>query len=74
MTRVGERIASRDPDRQTAEIHIHIALMNRVNALGTKIERVAWDDRGKGLLAQTLTFVTTPIVSDRAMGSDLMKR
>lgn len=30
----GERIASRDPDRQTAEIHIRIALMNRFNALG----------------------------------------
>jgi hypothetical protein len=31
----GERIAARDPDRQTAEIHICIALMNRFNALGT---------------------------------------
>ncbi|MBB1493395.1 IS5 family transposase, partial [Paracoccus sp. MC1854] len=31
----GERIASRDPDRQTAEIHVRIALMNRFNALGT---------------------------------------
>ena len=31
----GERIASRDPDRQTAEIHIRVALMNRFNALGT---------------------------------------
>jgi hypothetical protein len=31
----GERIAARDPDRQTAEIHIRIALMNRFNALGT---------------------------------------
>ena len=38
----GERIASRDPDRQTAEIHIRTALMNRFNALGTaEIERVA---------------------------------
>ncbi len=37
----GERIASRDPDRQTAEIHIRVALMNRFNALGTaEIERV----------------------------------
>lgn len=37
----GERIASRDPDRQTAEIHIRIALMNRFNALGTaEIQRV----------------------------------
>ena len=38
----GERIASRAPDRQTAEIHIRIALMNRFNALGTaEIERIA---------------------------------
>lgn len=31
----GLRIASRDPDRQTAEIQIRIAIMNRYNALGT---------------------------------------
>jgi hypothetical protein len=31
----GERIAARDPDRQTAEIHIRVAQMNRFNALGT---------------------------------------
>ena len=31
----GERIAARDPDRQTTEIHIRIALMNRFSALGT---------------------------------------
>lgn len=38
----GERIASRDPDRQAAEIHIRVALMNRFNALGTaEIKRVA---------------------------------
>jgi hypothetical protein len=38
----GERIAARDPDRQTAEIHLRIALMNRFNALGTaEIVRVA---------------------------------
>ena len=38
----GERIMSRDPARQTAEIHIRVALMNRFNALGTaEIERVA---------------------------------
>ncbi len=30
----GERIAARDPDRQTAEIHIRVALINRFNALG----------------------------------------
>jgi hypothetical protein len=28
-------IAARDPDRQTAEIQIRIALMNRFSALGT---------------------------------------
>ena len=38
----GERIASRDPDRQVAEIQIRVALMNRFNALGkAEIERVA---------------------------------
>jgi hypothetical protein len=31
----GERIAARDPDRQTAEIQIRIALINRFSALGT---------------------------------------
>ena len=35
LTSFGERIAARDPDRQTAEIHIRIALMDRFNALGT---------------------------------------
>ena len=30
-----DRIAARDPDRQTAEIHIRVALINRFNALGT---------------------------------------
>lgn len=38
----GESIASRDPDRKTSEIHIHIALMNRFHELGmAEIERVA---------------------------------
>lgn len=38
----GERTAARDPDRQTAEIQIRIALMNRFAALGTaEIVRVA---------------------------------
>ena len=38
----GERIAARDPDRQTAEIQIRVAIMNRFNALGTaEIIRVA---------------------------------
>ncbi len=31
----GEPIAARDPERQAAEIHIRIALMNRCHALGT---------------------------------------
>lgn len=38
----GERIAARDPDRQTAEIQIRCALINRFNARGTaEIVRVA---------------------------------
>jgi hypothetical protein len=28
-------MAARGPDRQTAEIHIRVALVNRFNALGT---------------------------------------
>jgi hypothetical protein len=35
IKRVGERISARDPDRQTAEIQIRVALMNRFSALGT---------------------------------------
>ena len=39
---LGERIASRDLDRQTAEIQIHLASMNRFNAFGSaEIARVA---------------------------------
>ena len=39
---LGERIAARDPDCQTAEIQIRIALMNRFSALGAaEIVRVA---------------------------------
>lgn len=30
----GERIAARDRDRQTSEIHIRIELINRFNSLG----------------------------------------
>ena len=44
-----ERIAARDPDRQTAETHIRVALMNRFSALGTaEIVRVARRPQGKG--------------------------
>ncbi|MBP0481644.1 IS5/IS1182 family transposase, partial [Sagittula sp. M10.9X] len=36
------RISARDPVRQTAEIHIRVALINRFNALGTaEVVRVA---------------------------------
>ena len=44
----GARIAAGDPDRQTAEIHIRVALMTRFSALGTaEIVRVARHRRGK---------------------------
>lgn len=37
----GERIMSRGPDRQTAEIQIRIAIMNRFSTLGgAEIEAV----------------------------------
>ena len=38
----GDRVGARDPDRQTAEIHTRIALMNRFSALGrAEMVRVA---------------------------------
>ena len=38
----GDRIMARDPDRQTAETHGRVALMNRFSALGrAEIVRVA---------------------------------
>jgi hypothetical protein len=38
----GDRTAARDPNRQTADIHIRVALINHFNALGTaEIFRVA---------------------------------
>ena len=38
----GDRVMAREPDRQTAEIHVRIALMNRFSGLGTaEIVRVA---------------------------------
>ena len=44
-----ERIAARDPARQTAEIHIRVTLINRFNALATaEVLRVASHERGKG--------------------------
>ena len=39
----GERIAARDPDRQTAEIQIQVAPMNRFSALGAvETVRTGW--------------------------------
>ncbi|ARO14377.1 transposase [Ketogulonicigenium robustum] len=38
----GKRIASSAPQRQTAEIHVRVALMNRFNARSTAVlERAA---------------------------------
>ena len=42
LTPFGERILSRDADRQTAEIQIRIAITNRLSAFGrAKIEAIA---------------------------------
>ncbi len=42
ILRRAHRLTRSGPDRQTAEVHIRVALMNRFNALGTaEIERVA---------------------------------
>ena len=60
----GERIAARDPDRQTAEIQIRIALMNRFSALGrADIVRVADAVGERGYHASAVssaTYVTSP--------------
>ena len=38
---LGDRIVSRDPERQVAEVQIRIAIMNRCSAMGmAEIERV----------------------------------
>ncbi len=63
----GERIAARDPDRQTAEIQIRIAIMNKYNALGTaEIKALARNagqaqQVGQALLGLQTIGATTPI-------------
>ncbi|BAQ67933.1 transposase, IS4 family protein [Rhodovulum sulfidophilum] len=57
----GERIASRDPDLQSAEIPIRIALMTCCNALGrAEIGRFGQGLRRKGKLASTTSSATMP--------------
>ncbi|MBK5947084.1 hypothetical protein CCR83_11680 [Rhodobacter veldkampii DSM 11550] len=61
MRSYSERIAARDPDRQTAEIQIRVALINRFNALGTaEIVRVAQHWWRKGHYASRRRSATTP--------------
>ncbi len=55
----GERIMARDPDRQTAEIHIRIALMNRFNALGAALLHKSAADRTVPFRGQT--YPTTSV-------------
>ena len=46
---LGERIVSRDFERQVAELHIRVAVLNRFTVLGTPVtQRVAWVCPGKG--------------------------
>lgn len=55
---LGERVMTRDPDRQAAETHIRIALMNRFNELGTaEIVRIAWLQWGKGAVTPQLRLM-----------------
>ena len=62
----GERIAARDPDRQTAEIQIRVALMNRFSTLGTaEIVRVARTQRERGNPASGVSSATTPRAMQR---------
>ncbi len=62
LKQFGERIASPDPDRQKAEIHIRVALMNRFNALGTA-EISAWPELNgvRENLASAISSATLPI-------------
>ena len=63
-----ELMAARDPDRQTAEIQIRVALMNPFNAVGTaEIVRVAWPQLGKGKSASGGSYATC-ITAPRARG------
>lgn len=68
----GERIAARDPDRQAAEIHVPIALINRCNALGTaEIVRVAchqWERLHRVSRGRSATKPGTSRRGERAPG------
>ena len=56
----GERIMSRDPDRQTAEIPIRIAPMNRFDAFGrAEIEAAVQTKRERANLALSHNSTTT---------------
>ena len=55
-------MAARDPDLQTAEIHIRLALINRCNGLGTaEIARAGLSLTEKGSYASRVCYATTPI-------------
>jgi hypothetical protein len=58
----GERIMSRDPDRQTAGIEIRIAIMNRFSALGrAEIEAVRSRMWKRGQSCSGLIYATSPV-------------
>ena len=62
----GERVAARHPGRQTAEIVIRVALLNRFNALGTaEIARLAQTggERGRHTLRR-LAATLPPLTWD----------
>jgi hypothetical protein len=57
----GDRIASRDPDRRTAESHARIALMNRFSAVDrAEIVRLARTQGERGTLGLNPSCATTP--------------
>ncbi len=71
----GERIASRDPDRQAAEIHTRIALMNRFSALGrAKVVRVACTQGERGNSAFNPSYATTPLRGKCEFGRAIGRR
>lgn len=62
----GERIPARDPERQTAEVRIRVALPNRFGARGTaEIVPLARSLQGKGSYASERRSGATPLATGR---------
>jgi hypothetical protein len=58
---LAQRLAARDFDRQVAEVHVRVAMLNGFTALGSP-SRKPWDEsvRGKGTLGHQAICATEP--------------